>query len=139
MFNLVYNTVVRTKSPVESLFLEKIQIGKNNFVYHRGNDVALLFNQIRLEKSLGIDTINHWIMSLQGSDRSDLERLRSKLTDEQLLSFVKSRHLQSPSELLLWSEYLENLTDEQISSYKAELDKVDVEPVSVDNVSSESK
>ena len=133
MGNLLFNTVLRIKSPVESLFLEKIQIGKDNFVYHRGNDVTLLFNQIRLEKSIGIDTINHWLMSLQGSDRSDLERLRSKLSDEQLLSFVKSRHLQSPSELLLWSEYLENLTDDQLATYKAELDKVDVEPVSVDN------
>ena len=69
------------------------------------NDIYLLFHQKRLE-NLGIDTINNWLASLTPLNDS-LSSLRSKCTDEELLSLVKSRHIQSMSELLAWSNYLE--------------------------------
>lgn len=68
------------------------------------DDIYMLFNQQRLLHA-GTDTINAWLNTL--TPRSDaLAELRKKCTDEQLLHILKSRYIQSPSELLAWSEYL---------------------------------
>lgn len=68
------------------------------------DDIYLLFNQQRLAH-MGADTINAWLNTL--TPRSDaLAQLRKKCTDEQLMQICKSRYIQSPSELLAWSEYL---------------------------------
>lgn len=74
------------------------------------NDIYFLFNQRRLS-SAGVDTINAWLNTL--TPKSDaLSELRKKCTDEQLMQLCKSRYIQSPSELLAWSEYLlHNYTD----------------------------
>lgn len=68
------------------------------------DDIYLLFNQKRLQ-NLGIDTINNWVSSLRPVSDA-LSNLRAKCSDDELLSLVKSRHIQSQSELLAWSEYL---------------------------------
>ena len=47
------------------------------------------------------DTVGRWVKSL----RSENVGL-GDFTDEQLFQFVKSRHIQSASELSQWSEYL---------------------------------
>ena len=49
-----------------------------------------------------------------------MRELRSKLSDEQLCSFVKSRFIQSPSELMSWSQYLMSSQDEMIAAAAAE-------------------
>ena len=68
------------------------------------SDIYLLFNQRRLS-SAGADTINAWLNTL--TPKSDaLAELRKKCSDEQLMQICKSRYIQSPSELLAWSEYL---------------------------------
>lgn len=75
------------------------------------DDIYMLFNQHRLA-SLGKDTIQAWLNTL--TPRSDaLAQLRSKCSDEQLMQLCKSRYIQSPSELLAWSEYL-NANYEQL-------------------------
>lgn len=55
-------------------------------------------------------------MSVREPKFSDL---RGKLGDEQLISFVKSRFIQSPSELMSWSQYLMSSSDEVIASLAA--------------------
>jgi hypothetical protein len=50
----------------------------------------------------------------------EILKMRSKLTDDQLCSFVKSRFIQSPSELMAWSQYLMNSQDEMIAAAAAE-------------------
>lgn len=68
------------------------------------DDIYMLFNQQRLAH-MGTDTLNAWLNTLQ--PRSDsLAELRKKCTDEQLMEICKSRYIQSPSELLAWSDYL---------------------------------
>lgn len=68
------------------------------------DDLYMLFNQSRIA-SLGVDTLNKWLDTL--IPRSDsLGELRKKCTDEQLMTICKSRFIQSPSELLAWSDYL---------------------------------
>lgn len=68
------------------------------------DDIYMLFNQNRLN-SVGRDTIQKWLDGL--TPRSDsLAQLRKKVSDEQLMDMCKSRYIQSSSELLAWSEYL---------------------------------
>lgn len=103
--------VYREVSPIEDLLIETgVDIENNLPVLFHQNDLYLLFNQERLE-ALGADTIMKYIESLQ--PQSDgLSILRAKCTDEQLISLVKSRHIQSRNELLLWSKYLDHSADE---------------------------
>lgn len=78
------------------------------------NDIYMLFNQRRLS-SAGADTINSWLNTL--TPKSDaLAELRKKCTDEQLMQICKSRYIQSPSELLAWSEYLNANYSELLSA-----------------------
>ena len=51
--------------------------------------------------------LSSWLQSTSSYD-SGLANLRSRMTDEQLGSFIKSRFIQSRSELLSWSSYLES-------------------------------
>ena len=51
-------------------------------------------------------------ISEQAKFSDALATLRSKCTDEQLISLVKSRYVQSSSELLSWSEHIEGLFPE---------------------------
>ena len=73
----------------------------NQTVEVYNNDIYLLFHQEKLVEDLGLDTVGRWVKSL----RSENVGL-GDFTDEQLFQFVKSRHIQSASELSQWSEYL---------------------------------
>lgn len=85
--------------------IQKLADGSN--VVFLDSDISLLFNQERLNETLGRDGIKHIFDSL--SSRSvPLTELRSKISDEDLASICKSRYLQQPSEILAWSEYLNN-------------------------------
>lgn len=70
------------------------------------NDISLLFNQQRLE-SLGREGIKQFLDTLTPKSPS-LASLRSKISDVDLLKVCKSRYIQSPSELLAWSSYLDS-------------------------------
>ena len=50
--------------------------------------------------------------------------LRKKMTDDQLCSFVKSRFIQTPSELMAWSQYLMSSQDAMIAAAAAEVQSV---------------
>lgn len=88
----------------------------NNDITVIGSDVSLLF---RLQKMREFDN--------QFDSRnldSLLSRFRqvspsaSNLSDEELLSIVKSRYLQSPSEIQAWSDYLEQNIEMLVDSSK---------------------
>lgn len=81
------------------------------------SDIYMLFNQQRLDRMTRESLIQHFeTMSVRDSG---LAALRSKLTDDQLISIVKSRYIQQPSELLAWSNYLNSLGDQALQSYVA--------------------
>ena len=89
------------------------------------NDISLLFNQQRLQ-SLGQEGIKQFLDQLTPKSPV-LADLRKKISDSDLLKVCKSRYIQSPSELLAWSSYL----DSSLSDIKQDIvDSVvaDIEP-----------
>ena len=69
------------------------------------SDVSLLFNQSRLDNALGKDGVKKFFDTL-ASRSSSFSELRKKCSDDDLAALCKSRYLQAPSEILAWSQYL---------------------------------
>lgn len=100
-----YNKI--TPNVVDNLCVNVQKLSDGSDVVFLDSDISLLFNQERLNETLGRDGIKHFFDSL--SSRSvPLTELRSKISDEDLANICKSRYLQQPSEILAWSEYLNN-------------------------------
>lgn len=105
------------KSPVNDFMFQEIEIsGRKTF--RVTSDIYMLFNQQRLDRMSKARLISYF-ESLSVNEPK-LSELRSKLTDDQLCSFVKSRFIQSPSELMSWSQYLMSSQDEMIAAAAAE-------------------
>ena len=104
-------SVFREKNPVESFY---IQTHKSLFGSHDSvsivDDVYMLFNQQRLDRMTNA-ALSTWLQNTSRTD-SQLANLTSRMTTEQLGSFIKSRYIQSRSELLAWSGYLESMYPE---------------------------
>lgn len=86
-------------------------------VYH--DPIYMLFNQQRLSK-LGAGAIEMWLNQMNQSKANPLAELRKECSDEDLVSMIKSRHLQSPSEILSWSRLMVSKMDE----FKTEVAKL---------------
>lgn len=69
------------------------------------SDIALLFNQKRLEDTLGRDGLKKFFDDMAARSPA-LSQLRQKISDDDLAAMCKSRYLQSASEILSWSNYL---------------------------------
>lgn len=97
----------RECSPVESFYIHKDKPcnGSCESVFIR-DDIYMLFNQKRLDR-MSSAALSSWLQSTSTYD-SGLANLRSRMSDLQLGSFIKSRYIQSRSELLSWSGYLES-------------------------------
>lgn len=118
---------ISSKELKQSEFLENSPV--NEFCFERldkngtevvtlTSDIYMLFNQQRLDR-MSKDRLLAYFENLSVNEPKMCE-LRSKLSDEQLCSFVKSRFIQSPSELMAWSQYLMNSQDEMIAAAAAE-------------------
>ena len=82
------------------------------------SDIHMLFNQHRLDKLTRAQLVEYFDnLSVSEPKMSDL---RKKMTDEQLCSFVKSRFIQTPSELIAWSQYLMSSQDSIIAAAAAD-------------------
>lgn len=92
-------------SPVSSLQIqESLPIyGTCNSVKFL-NDVYLLFNQQRLDR-MSLERFSVYLNEIQTTS-SSLSSLRSNVSDRELLNFVKSRYIQSKSELIAWSNFI---------------------------------
>lgn len=90
------------------------------------------FNVSRL-KQLGRMNVESWFDSLKQKPVSSLQALRDKCSDEQLVSMMKSRYLQSPSDILAWSEYMSSHVDQ----FNKELIDIQSKQSSVDKDSSD--
>lgn len=118
---------ISSKELKQSEFLENSPV--NEFCFERldkngtevvtlTSDIYMLFNQQRLDR-MSNDRLLAYFENLSVNEPK-MSELRSKLTDDQLCSFVKSRFIQSPSELMAWSQYLMSSQDEMIAAAAAE-------------------
>lgn len=107
-------------SLVSSFYKEEsvsAESGEPMVVYH--DPIYMLFNQQRLSK-LGAGAIEMWLNQMNQSNANPLAELRKECSDEDLVSMIKSRHLQSPSEILAWSRMMTAKIDE----FKGEVAKL---------------
>lgn len=119
------------KSPVNEFMFQEYDTGGEKSV-RLTSDIYMLFNQQRLDR-MSNERLLAYFEGLSVREPK-LRELRSKLTDEQLCSFVKSRFIQSPSELMAWSQYLMSSQDEMIAAAAAEKQteqpaKYEVDPI----------
>lgn len=104
-------------SPVNEFCFERLEVNGNEVVTLT-SDIYMLFNQQRLDR-MSKDRLLAYFENLSVTNPK-MSELRSKLSDDQLCSFVKSRFIQSPSELMAWSQYLMSSQDEMIAAAAAE-------------------
>lgn len=93
-----------TPTPVDEFTFEKVSVTGLDDSITLTSDIAMLFNQQRLDRCSN-ESLIQYFESLSRTS-SPLSELRSKLSDDQLISIVKSRYIQSPSELIAYSERL---------------------------------
>ena len=94
--------VVRDKLIVLSSYVD------TDGVFHVLNDISLLFNQQRLENRLSPIELREMFNRFSPNK----SRYLAQLDDDTLLSTLKSRHIQSLSEIKSWTEYcIENFDD----------------------------
>lgn len=80
--------------------------------------IIILFNQKRLD-NMGSTAVQSFLDSLVPKS-NELSELRKKCSDDDLMTMVKSRHLQSPAEILAWCRYM----NENIETFNSEVAKL---------------
>lgn len=116
-------------SPLNEFYVDKLEVnGVETIVLT--SDIYMLFNQQRLDR-MSRDRLLAYFENLSVNEPK-MRELRSKLSDEQLCSFVKSRFIQSPSELMAWSQYLMSSQDEMIVAAAVETQAEQPAPYQVD-------
>lgn len=120
-------------SVVASLLTEERETSEGDTYEVRHRDLYLLFDQKRLS-SIGADAARSFIDSLNASQNSQLAEIRSKMTDEQLIKFVKSRNIQSLSELQNWYDYISANMDDLATTAKEVAASATSEPVASETI-----
>lgn len=116
------NMVLREPSPIDS-FHNEITIGEDDGEESVTfcNPIVMLFNQMRLD-NIGEQSLRQW---LEGQpEDSALKEILSKCNPEDVMATIKSRYLQSPSEIRAWAEYtahnMEKFNNELKSALEAQ-------------------
>ena len=86
------------------------------------SDISMLLHSVDMAKKYGQNFVQSMI-DLRKPKSSALQEVMDKMSDAQILDTIKSRHLQSPSELIAWSEYL----TEQAKSVEQEAERIVLE------------
>lgn len=121
-------------SPVNDFMFQNIESDGRQTV-RLTSDIYMLFNQQRLDR-MSREHLVKYFGELSVTEPK-MKDLRSKLSDDQLCSFVKSRFIQTPSELMAWSQYLMSSQDEMIASLAAQQSQTQTEPAPTDTPPSE--
>lgn len=129
--------VVLEELPTEPFRFEKVGTEENECVRIR-SDVSMLLHAADMAKKYGSGFVQSMI-DMRRPKTSVIQSQMDLMSDAQILDTIKSRHLQSPSELLAWSEYLVD----QAKVIEDEASRIVLEKESVESnstqVSSESQ
>lgn len=96
--------IVLKELPTEPFRFEKIGTEKKEAIRIR-SDVSMLLHAADMAKKYGTNFVQS-MFDVRRPKSSSLQAQMDQMSDAQILDTIKSRHLQSPSELIAWSEYL---------------------------------
>jgi len=96
--------IVLEELPTESFRFEKNGTEEDTYIRIR-SDVSMLLHAADMAKKYGSNFVQSMV-DMRRPKSSALQAQMDQMTDAQILDTIKSRHLQSPSELIAWSEYL---------------------------------
>lgn len=96
--------IVLDPLPTEPFRFEKIGTEDNEAIRIR-SDVSMLLHAADMAKKYGTNFVQTMIDTRRPKS-SAIQSQMDQMSDAQILDTIKSRHLQSPSELIAWSEYL---------------------------------
>lgn len=99
-------------SPVEAFRIEQDSEDSDSPVRVR-SDISMLLHAADTAKKIGASGLQYLMNTKRTKTSSFQSQLDSmNLSDDEILSMVKSRHLQSPSEILAWSESINELAED---------------------------
>jgi hypothetical protein len=132
--NVLANSEFLTVRPVDELrFVEELN-GSIRFV----SDATLLLNEQRIINDIGEDNYRNFIRELQVNPSSPYKD--SNFTDEQLMTEIKSRYVQSPSEVREWVRDMLDQQEKISDDAKAKLEEMNSsESQPVETVESKSE
>lgn len=90
-----------TKVPVQDTLMQLSTVKNKDGSIVISNDISLIFNQQRLENKLTASELREYIQRYTPNKSV----YTAQLDDETLLNTLKSRHIQSLSEMRSWAEY----------------------------------
>lgn len=96
--------IVLEELPTEPFRFEKVGTEENEAVRIR-SDVSMLLHAADMTKKYGVGFVQS-MFDMHRPKSSCLQSQMDHMSDAQILDTIKSRHIQSPSELIAWSEYL---------------------------------
>lgn len=118
--------IVLEELPTEPFRFERVGTEENEAVRIR-SDVSMLLHAADMAKKYGTGFVNSMI-EMHRPKSSGLQSEMDLMSDAQILDTIKSRHIQSPSELIAWSEYL----IDQAKSIEDEASRIALEKESAD-------
>lgn len=93
--------IAHTKVPVQDKLMQLSTVVNEDGSIVISNDISLIFNQQRLENKLTASELREYIQRYTPNKSV----YTAQLDDETLLNTLKSRHIQSLSEMRSWAEY----------------------------------
>lgn len=93
--------VEHTKVPVQDKLMQLSTVKNKDGSITLSTDISLIFNQQRLENKLTANELREYIQRYTPNKSV----YTAQLDDDTLLDTLKSRHIQSLSEMRAWAEY----------------------------------
>lgn len=116
-----------TKVPVQDTLMQLSTVENKDGSVTVSTDISLIFNQQRLENKLTANELREYIQRYTPNKSV----YTAQLDDDTLLSTLKSRHVQSLSEMRSWAEYCMENYDSLIKEAE-EKARVAAEPAAVE-------
>lgn len=118
ILGVLSNSEFITVRPIDELrFVEELD-GSVRFV----SDATLLLNEQRIINDIGEDNYRNFIRELQVNPSSPYKD--GNFTDEQLMTEIKSRYVQSPSEVREWVRDMLDQQEKISDDAKAKLEEM---------------
>ena len=118
ILNTLANSEFITVRPIDELrFVQELN-GSIRFV----SDATLLLNEQRIINDIGEDNYRNFIRELQVNPSSPYKD--GNFTDEQLMTEIKSRYIQSPSEVREWVRDMLDKQEQISAEAKAKLEEM---------------